>query len=716
MLNPTPAQIVFWLDRDLPERSRALAANIDMEQTGAELLEEARSLLRVTLDVARMGLWRWKVDEDSVEFSQSALPLLGLQSDGPLKYKASDLAKIVRSEDAATMGHTFAEAVQNQAMEAEFQVDWPDGSLHTLLSRGRLTSRPGEPRLLTGILIDVSEQRAMSDARDRLASRQVRAGEQAVRMQRVTSKLAEASTAEHVRSVLLHEGSQLANASRGIIYTLNENTRMIERALTVGLEKEHLQLGELPLDAQLPANHCIRETRPVLLTDKKQILEEYPDSAPMIDTFGIESVAAFPLAINGRAMGAWLMLWDEPKNFEEGDLIIFLTLASQAAQAIERIRLFERERFIATALQRTLLPAQLPILDGASTARRYLPTAAGVEVGGDWYDVLPLPNNRVALVIGDVGGHNIDAAAIMGQLRNAIRSYAWEGHPAAKVLEATNRLLCGLEPGVMATCCYVELGLQDGIAAVALAGHPPPLIVNEDGDAAFMNVIADPPLGAEAEHAYEQTSLFLTQGQSIMLYTDGLVESRTMPLDDGMDRLQRACSKEAGIDAEALADAVIDSIAMNEVEDDIALLVLQYAPKHQVVETASSPRQTIRRFLPSSAGSAGVARRLASDVMDDWGEGNAADTVALCVSELVTNALIHTATDIELVLKLDAQYVQVEVIDQSDRMPAMRSGDDDSTTGRGLHIVQAVSADWGVRPEGSGKAVWFRVERSLTSA
>ena len=660
-----------------------------------------------------MGLWRWKVSEELFEFSHTSMPLLGITSD-QLQMTTQEFKDLVVLEDADHLQNQLPTALAGEPLEVEFQVDWADGTRHTVLARGRRTSKGEEAPMLTGIFIDVTEQRELSDARDRLAARQLRAGEQAVRMQRVTSKLADASTAEHIRSVLLHEGSQLAAASQGIIYLLNENTDMIERVQTTGLSAERSDWAEIPLDAQLPAADCIRDSRPILLTGHKAILDHYPEGRKAAEMLHMESLAVFPLAINGRAIGAWLMFWDEPKAFEEGDLIIFLTLASQAAQALERIRLFERERFIATALQRTLLPAQLPKLDSASTARRYLPTAAGVEVGGDWYDVLPLPQNRVALVIGDVGGHNIDAAAIMGQLRNAIRSYAWEGHPAAKVLENTNALLCGLEPGVMATCCYVELGLEDGIAAVALAGHPPPLVVCHETDTTFMGVASDPPLGAEPDHAYEQTSLFMTPGQSIVLYTDGLVESRTMSIDDGLDNLRKVAIEIGAVEAEDLADAIINSVSNQKIEDDIALLVLQFAPASFV--RSNRQKKTVRRFLPSAATSAGVARRLASDVMDEWGADDVADTVALCVSELVTNALIHTATEIELVLRLDKSHIEVEVVDQSDRMPAMRGAGDDATTGRGLHIVEAVTSEWGVRAEGSGKSVWFRVDRPLISA
>ncbi len=538
----------------------------------------------------------------------------------------------------------------------------------------------------------------------------VKAAEQAVRMQRVTARLSEATTVHEVVTALLSEAQPIACSTGSSVHTVNERLQSLELVEQLGIENN--DDDNFPLDARCPTTRCVVLGRPIIGPDSEKLNLEYPELEASFRESNIEALAAFPLKVSNVVIGVWTMVWDTPQDFQEGQIVILLTLASQCAQAIERAQLYERERITSRALQRTLLPEELPHVLGIATARRYQPWSKNVSVGGDWYDVLKLPRNHVLLVIGDVGGHNVVAAAVMGQLRNAIRSYAWEGHPVGKILEFTNSLLSEVEPGILTTCCIVDLGIDDGIATVAVAGHPPPLVVNAEGKATFMEVFANPPLGVGNDQVFGQSTLFLTAGESVALYTDGLVESRTLDLEEGMTRLESAVlSCPDTNDVELLSSTLMDAATKDRiVEDDMALLTLRYAPIGS--QAAAQLPKRIRRTLTSSPTSASVARRFAADVVAGWGATDVVDSIELGVSELVTNALIHTASDVELILTNHTSNIEVEVVDRSDRMPAQRASEDTSdTTGRGLFIVETISSDWGVRPYDSGKSVWFKVER-----
>lgn len=669
--------------------------------------------LEPVLDAARLGIWRWCPSDQSFRSSTVTAELFGFDPDAPPIFDT--FISAIHSDDRARVLAAMQEAATSGAPYVlEFRCIGSDGAVNWILSQGQLRG-DGSTAEMIGISLDVTERRLVQDERTRLAERQGHAAELAVRMQIVTAGLSEATTVQQVRDVLLDEGRRVMGARSSAVSLLSVSGRGDAVIHLAGEDVTTLDPADLTNES--PLDLVLRTGQPLLITTQEDMRRYFPGTlAPDRPEEVIGAAAVLPLLAQKRPLGVWMLAWAGDRSFEEGEIIILLSLAAQCGLALNRAQVFERERAVSTALQRTLLPERLPVVPGLAIASRYRPGAAGVEVGGDWYDVIPLPRDRVAFVVGDVGGHDIDAAAVMGQVRNAVRSYAWEGHPAATVLEATNRLLCGMEPGVLVTCCYVELNLEDGIASVALAGHPPPLVQPAAATggrpptaAAYMAVATDPPLGTDADRRYEQSSLFLAPGDSVALYTDGLIETRHADLSVGMNRLRNAAeSEEAAAGAEALAEALVTAgPGGEEQEDDIALLVLQYAPTRR----APGDVRSVRRHLPSSPMSAGVARRFAADVVAEWGVDELVDVVTLGVSELMTNALIHTAAEVELALHLNAKRVRVEVIDQSDRLPVMRSGSEEETSGRGLHILEAISADWGFGALGSGKSVWFELIR-----
>lgn len=552
----------------------------------------------------------------------------------------------------------------------------------------------GEPRLLT------SEQA-------QIALLRARAGEQAVRMQRVTAALARALTAAQVCDVLARDGAAALGAPTATMYLFTPDTESVELTQSIGENCERMN-RVTPGDV-LPLRDVMRTGEPQLITSRRAMLETYPAAEELVDATHMSAAAVIPIATPGRVHAVWWLSWHEDREFEEGELMILLGLAAQGGHALARSRLFEREKVISQALQRTLLPAELPTLEAASIASRYLPGNRDVEVGGDWYDVLQTSDQRVILAVGDVAGHSIDSAAVMGQIRNAVRSYAWEGHTPDAVLDRTNKLLCGLEPGVLVTCCLVELHLDEGIASVALAGHPPPLVRKPDGATSFLEARADPPLGTDDQGKYRATTLFVEPSDTIVMYTDGLIESRSDSIVAGLDELARAAQASSTNCPEDLADELIEAMDVKHREDDVAMLLVAYTPQQKRNRVAL--RTVSRRLTPEPA-SAGIARRFASDVATEWGAGDSIDQLNICVSEIVTNALIHTAADIDLTIHLSPSNIRVEVKDASDRAPALKDNSDDpaETTGRGLFIVDTIASDWGVEFVDSGKVVWFELE------
>jgi serine phosphatase RsbU (regulator of sigma subunit) len=244
--------------------------------------------------------------------------------------------------------------------------------------------------------------------------------------------------------------------------------------------------------------------------------------------------------------------------------------------AIEHARLYEREHGIAETLQRSLLPGSLPSIPGVAVAARYLPARAEAQVGGDWYDVVPLAGGDLALTIGDVSGHGVAAAALMGRLRDALRAAALEGDGAGHATERVDRLLDSQRPGgdAIATALFAILGRDGSSLSFASAGHPPPLVVRPDGSAEFLSGGLSPPLGTGGNGRRPAAGVRLEPGSLILLYTDGLVERRAEGLDEGLDHLRRA-ARSAGRDPQAFCDAIVAELLGTEgPADDVALLAV----------------------------------------------------------------------------------------------------------------------------------------------
>ena len=405
-----------------------------------------------------------------------------------------------------------------------------------------------------------------------------------------------------------------------------------------------------------------------------------------------------PLPAGNRMAGACLIGWDSPHDFGPDERALLTASAGLAGQALMRAHAFDAEHELVGMLQRQLLPRRLPKLPGAVAVARYLPATAGLEVGGDWYDVIPLPDNHVALIIGDVQGHSTAAATLMGQMRTALRAYAVEGHPPDVVVSHANRLLTDMETDLFATCCYVDVDMEEGSAWYVRAGHLPPLMRHPDGTTEVPDSDVGPPLGVVRQADFPLSVLRLRPGTVIALTTDGLVESADADIDTGIDRLADDLAVADPGHLSLVADALLENAQRN---DDIALLLLRY---DGMALRPLRESWTVWR-VPEAVGH---ARRFTRRTLRAWGvERDDMDAALLVVSELVTNALVHTDGQVRLDLTMLDNRLRVSVADSSPRTPVKPTSIGwEATGGRGILLVEAMSDTWGAVPVSGGKQVW----------
>jgi PAS domain-containing protein/anti-sigma regulatory factor (Ser/Thr protein kinase) len=418
---------------------------------------------------------------------------------------------------------------------------------------------------------------------------------------------------------------------------------------------------------------------------------------PGLDGIGPGGLAVLPLPARGRIVGVCLIGWDRPHEFVPEERSLLTATASLAGQALTRAHAYDAEQELATMLQRSLLPRRLPELPGGIAVARYLPARRGLQVGGDWYDVIALSEDRVALVVGDVQGHSAAAATIMGQMRTAVRAYAVEGHPPDVVVSHANRLLVGMETDLFATCCYAELDMDEGDVLFVRAGHVAPLLRHPDGSTEEVEVEGGLPLGISMEADFPMTAVALAPGTMLALVTDGLIEAADLSLDEGMRRTRATLAAADPSDPGRVADDLLGEFGRRE--DDVALLLLRY----DGLKTRPIRSGWVVWRLPDAVMH---ARRFTARTLRRWQVEEATDPVLLVVSELVTNALVHTQGPVRLDLMLRGDRVRVCVSDSSPRAPAKPVIVDwESTGGRGLLLVEAMSESFCTVPVAGGKQV-----------
>ncbi|MFF5934601.1 SpoIIE family protein phosphatase [Streptomyces sp. NPDC012508] len=433
----------------------------------------------------------------------------------------------------------------------------------------------------------------------------------------------------------------------------------------------------------------------------------------------VHSTLVVPMVAHDTVVG--LVQFSRAKgseSFGERDRALAVELAARAAVCIDNARLYRREHERALILQRSLLPPGDPEAAGLDIACRYLPGTTATEVGGDWFDVIELPGHRTALVIGDVMGRGLRAAVAMGELRTAVRTLAQLDLEPAEVLSHLDEIARGLGAPAgaqqsarahkargpelsevyLATCVYAVYDPVTRRCTFANAGHLPPVLVEPGEKALLLDVPPGMPLGVGGE-PFEEVEVELPENSLLALYTDGLVESRDHPLDEGLTAFRTALT-DAALPLEDVCDRVLTTLDTEHGEDDIALLMarIQGLPSDAVGDWR----------LPREPRSVGRARELARAQLTAWDLEPLVDTVELLVSELVTNALRYGEGEIRLRLLRDRTLV-CEVWDAGLVQPRRRRARDTDEGGRGLQLVGLLSAAWGSRRTPRGKTVWFEL-------
>ncbi|MEU6288233.1 ATP-binding SpoIIE family protein phosphatase [Streptomyces sp. NPDC005047] len=392
---------------------------------------------------------------------------------------------------------------------------------------------------------------------------------------------------------------------------------------------------------------------------------------------------------------------------DRGDrgVLVFATDVTDHAEAAARLRASERrQRETAVTLQRSLLPQELEEPDDLRVAATYHPGGTEAAVGGDWYDVITLGGGRTALVIGDVMGRGVRAAAVMGQLRTAVRAYARLDLPPHEVLQLLDGLATEIDANQIATCVYAIHDPNEGRLVYASAGHLPILVRDENGTVQRADEPTGPPLGTGG-WVHTSGSISLTPGSTAVLYTDGLVERRDEDLDEGIAALERALSGATGT-PQVICDRLVRSAGVTpDHDDDVAVLVLQHPARTGA--DAELFRNAALELL-GGVEAAPRARAFASGVLTSWRfPTDLHDLGVLATSELVANSLQHGTPPMRLRLRRTDRRLIIEVTDGDDHLPRRRRAEPGDESGRGIAIVATIATNWGSRrTPGGGKAVW----------
>jgi anti-sigma regulatory factor (Ser/Thr protein kinase)/putative methionine-R-sulfoxide reductase with GAF domain len=492
---------------------------------------------------------------------------------------------------------------------------------------------------------------------------------------------------------LLARAREILGVDTVAILLLDEETQELVARAAKGIEEEVERGVRIPVGGGFAGRIAAGRT-PIYIADvdHAEILN------PILRMKGIRSLLGVPMMVAGTVIGVLHVGTVTPREFTNQDAALLQLAAARAAPAIDRARLFDaldREHRIAVALQRSLLPDRLPDLVGIETAARYLPSRD--EVGGDWYDVIDLPGGSIGLAIGDVAGHGLRAAALMGQLRTGLRAYALDGHPPADALKRLDRLLQTISGRGMATAGYAIVDPATGALRYASAGHPPPVLIRQGARAELLDARTAPPLGSLPFAAYNEVQETLRPGDTILLYTDGLVERRREALTTGLERLRALAA--APLSAEALCQRVVEQLVPAAGgDDDIAVVALRLAPLEADLnvrfaadpQVLSQMRRTIARWLQAHGAQAPEVA-----------------AITLACGEACANAIEHAYAPgvayFELGAAHDGGVVTITVRDTG-RWRAARG----TNRGRGLKMMAAAVDELDVRTTNSGTEVVMR--------
>lgn len=511
------------------------------------------------------------------------------------------------------------------------------------------------------------------------------------RLQTITAALSNALTRADVAEVLIESVVGAIKAEGAAVVLVDDGTHLHELLGWHGYADAVAERWlEAPLDADTPQGRALRRLAP----EHDETDPGQKGSFGPVAT-GHASFVFVPLVLGRRPIALLVASSAKPLGIDALDRDFLGALAGQAAQALDRARRFETEQAIAETLQQSVLPTTLPDLAGAQLAGRYLPGTRALEVGGDWYDAILLANGRLGLVVGDVVGKGVRAAATMGQLRNAIRAFSLDRFKPASMLGRLSRLADEVIETTFATVVYAELDLETGVCRYSSAGHPPPIVASLDGRIEFLEQGRGLPLGTGMSPTYRQGVVELEQGSVVVLYSDGLIERRGRSLDEGLERLRDAVD-DGPRDPELLVEHILERLLEADRGDDVVVLVTRLLPV--------APRPLGLRL----GGGEGSLRHV-REALRTWLEGAPispmdAHDVVLATWEACANAAVHSGgaeAGYRLSAELDDGVVRVVVDDSGSWLPPVEPTD----RGFGLRLMRSLMSSVEIVPGPEGTRV-----------
>ena len=686
-----------------------VAILLELQRKNAEL-RESEERFRTAFEDAPIGMGLSNLEGRWIEVNASLCDLVGRS---PVQLLEQPLWELAHPADRQKERDAWRRLLRDQPRldQSEKRFMRHDGNVvHALVHVSLTMDGRGAPMGYLWQLVDVTEQRRAE------AERAARAEAEAVavtigKLQQVTEAALEHLEPAELMGLVVERIREAFRADMARILLIEPGLESDPRAL--GRAERARPGAELAVGAvagfgsgDKPAtvpigdvlSQVVGEGRPVILDG----LHGGAGLDPMLGAAAPRALMASPLTVKGRMAGVVEICTRKERRFTPEEESLLVLMADRAGLAIEHARAYEREVGTVEMLQHSLLPDRLPILPGVRIAARYLP--GGAAVGGDWYDAIPLEDGRVGLAMGDVVGHGLGAASLMGQLRHATRAYALDGHSPKGVLDRLDRLVRGLPGAQMATLLYMVVDSDLTTVRFASAGHVPPLVVSQDADARFLEGAPNPPLGVFDSSGHEELTVKVEPGSTIVLYTDGLVEERGVSIDAGLEALRRAARHPA--DPVDLCEHLVDSmLSIHPAHDDIAVLALQALPAraeplHLEVSTDPTRLGDVRRHL------GGWLRRSGASEED-------VGIAQMACHEACSNAIEHGYGFGEGSFTIDGHMdngkVVLEVTDQGTWIERPEGGL--PYRGRGLALMEALMDTVQLSHDGDGTTV--RMERGV---
>ncbi|MFC5916900.1 SpoIIE family protein phosphatase [Streptomyces pulveraceus] len=659
----------------------------------------------LSLALNRMGSFDWDLDSGLMHMDRPALDVFDLRAE-EYDDRPESLGHRVPTDEGVRLDAMVAQALKSGRSNygAYFRIKRRDGTLRWTHTQGFIRrDGTGRPHRIIGIVRDATQELADSTARHELDQQRRR---RTSLVDVTTAALAHARTVGDVIEVLKNSQGLAHLGATSLVMGLMEAGRI--HLVADGPEDSFVPGTRYTrTDEQYPMSEVVRTLAPRFIESATDFATSYPILWPHISHLGITSAAYLPLIAQARPIGALGLLYSDKDGFSGDERNLLVALGSSIAQSLQRAMLYEQEHDLAEGLQQAMLPRRIPDVPGAQIAVKYRSARLGRDIGGDWYDVIPLPGGRVGAVIGDVQGHDTHAAAVMGQLRIVLRAYAAEGHSPATVMARASVFLHELDTDRFATCTYAEVDLTTGVVQLVRAGHVDPLVRESDGNCRRLPAEGGLPLGLSAEFGrleYPVSTVELDPGQTLLLFTDGLVELPGADLDEGI-QLLTVMVRNGPQDLQRLADRLCEEVDERGGEDDVAVLLLRRKAAH-APQPGGRLQQHVAQSDPEALSS---ARHMIRAAVRAWGAKTRADEVELAADELITNALMHTDGGAIVTIRVltgPERRLRVDVEDRSSALPRRRDAGEAGVSGRGLMLVDRLADLWGVESRGSGKCVW----------